>query len=462
MQEAATFGELLLRLRTRAGRTQEKQAEVINAVSGRDTMSRREISRYENNENIPTNHTVAHIAITFGLSPEQLQKHASAARAQRRNGGDGAGPGQRENEDAGRAALGHTVPLAGLPGSGGVSPCELHGAVTAAARDSLRFAEFITPSNVDTDTLSYLSDALADIAAQYVHAPVRPLFVSLVAVRDEVFGLLKGRQKPQESRSLYFLAGTCCLLLAHASQNLGDQRSALAQIRTAGACAQQADHQGLRAWIGGTAALIAEWSPRHHRALEYVEEAAELASAGQSRIRVIAIEARTAARSGDHQRATAALARLQDAQEETPGDDGLGEFGGILTFPAAKQDYYVGATYALLGNHAEAERYATRAIATYSNGPREERSYGDEALAVVDVITARLALGDIETAGTLLHRVLSLHPEQRIQQLGNALGRVTEALHQPRLRSNRAARELTELTRDFRLLDGSAALTSIQ
>ncbi len=49
------FADLLLRLRQEAGRTQEEQAEAINAVSGRDTMTRREISRYENFENIPTN-----------------------------------------------------------------------------------------------------------------------------------------------------------------------------------------------------------------------------------------------------------------------------------------------------------------------------------------------------------------------------------------------------------------------
>ncbi|MGW4032128.1 helix-turn-helix domain-containing protein [Streptomyces sp. NPDC004838] len=454
----ATFGQLLRRLRTKARRTQEEQAEAVNAVSGRDTLTRREISRYENNENIPTNHTVAQIAIACGVPPEQLQKHASAARARRKNGECLEG---RENDEAEKDVSTDTAAT--------TDPPELeearrdpHDAVARAARDSLRFSDFITPSNVDEDTFSYLSETLACIATEYVHAPVRPLFADLVDVRDKVFGLLQGRQKPQQARQLYFLAGTSCLLLAHASQNLGDRRSAMAQIRTAGACAQQADHQGLRAWIGGTAALIAEWSPGHRRALRHVDEAAPLASAGESRIRIIAIEARTAARVGDRQRATAALARLRDAQEETPEADGLGDLGGILTFPAAKQDYYIGSTYALLGLHAEAERYATRAIARYVNGPREERSYGDEALASIDVITARLARGDVETAGELLRHVLSLAPDQRIQQLGGALSRVTEALDQPHLRSNPAARELTDLARGFRVLECGTALPSLQ
>ncbi|MGW1925712.1 helix-turn-helix transcriptional regulator, partial [Streptomyces massasporeus] len=80
------FAELLLRLRNDAGRTQEQQADAINAVSGRDTMTRREISRYEKFENVPTNHTLAHIAVACGVPYEELLREAKAARARRRRG----------------------------------------------------------------------------------------------------------------------------------------------------------------------------------------------------------------------------------------------------------------------------------------------------------------------------------------------------------------------------------------
>ncbi|MFF8537230.1 helix-turn-helix domain-containing protein [Streptomyces sp. NPDC015532] len=90
---ADPFAELLVRLRKKAGRTQEEQVEAINAASGRDTMTRREISRYENGRNIPTNHTVAHIATACGLRPEQIQREAAAAHARRRKGG------RRDGED---------------------------------------------------------------------------------------------------------------------------------------------------------------------------------------------------------------------------------------------------------------------------------------------------------------------------------------------------------------------------
>ncbi|MGW1411869.1 helix-turn-helix domain-containing protein [Streptomyces sp. NPDC002403] len=339
--------------------------------------------------------------------------------------------------------------------------CNPHESIRRAATESLDFADFITPANTDDDLLAFFYDTLARIATDYVHRPVLPLLDDIVEIRNRLFTLLRGRQNPQHTRELYFLAGTSCLLLAHASQNLGDSTAALAQIRTANVCAHQADHRPLRAWTAGTAALITEWSTRSGRALELIDQAAALAPAGQSRIRIAAIEARTAARNGDHRRSTTALHRMRMAQEEAPEADGLSVFGGILTFPQAKQDYYAGATHTLLGSHDEAEHYAARAIEQYVHGPPEARSYGDEALATIDVIIARLAQGDIETALPALHTILSLPAECRIQQLGHSIQKVTEMLRKPAILPNPAAREVLELVHNYQVL-GTAALPSVR
>lgn len=264
----------------------------------------------------------------------------------------------------------------------------------------------------------------------------------------------------RHTRELYFLAGTCCLLLAHASQNLGNPRAAQAQIRTARACANQADHQPLRAWITGTAALVTEWSPRHPRALRLAEEAAELTPAGQSRIRIAAIEARAAACSGDHRRALAALARMKDAQDESPALDEITDIGGILAFPVAKQDYYIGAAYGLLGRFTEAEVHAVRAVNRYRRGPQEDRSYGDEALATIDIARARIADGDLPTAAHVLQSVLELPYEQRIRQLGPSLRTVVEDVQRSPLSTTDAARDLLHRIDGYRVL-GASALPSL-
>jgi tetratricopeptide (TPR) repeat protein len=330
-----------------------------------------------------------------------------------------------------------------------------------AAAVSLEFAESITPSNVSDDTLEHLSFEISRIATDYVHAPLFPLFGGLLQLRDQIFGLLAGRQRPQQTRELLLLAGTTCLMLSHASQNIGDTRSAKAQVRTAWTFAEQADHTGLRAWTRGTSALINEWSPQSRMALKLTEHAAALAPAGESRIRIAAIEARAAARLGDRDRALAAVERLLRSREETPQKDEVEQFGGLLSFPVAKQEYYLGGTFALLGEYAQAERHATTAVERYVTGPREERSYGDEALAVMDIATAKLALGDLDGAAERLRQILALPPALRIQQLGKAMDRVAASLRQPTFAGNRDARELADLARSYRVIDAGSRILSL-
>ncbi|MFK4222141.1 helix-turn-helix domain-containing protein [Streptomyces sp. NPDC019890] len=336
---------------------------------------------------------------------------------------------------------------------GTLNPTELRALASQAAAQSLQFAERVGPSNVTGDDIEDLAYELARIATDYVHAPLQPLFSDLLAARNGAFSLLDGRQDPGQTRDLFLLAGTSCLLLAHASQNLGDERSAMAQIRTAWTCAQKADHSGLRAWAKGTAALIAEWSPRKQAALNYTQQALGYAPAGESRIRIAAIEARGAARIGDRERALAALTDLQRARDQQSGPGGLGQFGGLLTFPLAKQEYYIGGTYALLGEHAQAEEHATAAIALYEGGAKEDRSYGDEALARLDITTARLAVGEVEGAGEQLQQILQMPPNLRIQQIDSAMKGVGDLLKQPRLAGSRLARELADATRDYQAID---------
>jgi transcriptional regulator with XRE-family HTH domain len=341
-------------------------------------------------------------------------------------------------------------------------PRHLRSLAAQAAEESLEFADFVTPSNIDDDALEYLSFEMSRIATDYVHTPLLPLVGDLISLRDRIFTLLKGRQRPQQTRELFLLAGTACLLLSHASQNLGDSRSAMAQVRTAWTCAEQADHTGLRAWTRGTAALIAEWSPHNRMALKLAEHGAALAPAGESRIRVAAIEARAAARIGDRQRALAAVERIKQARAETPQHDEVQQFGGLLTFPTAKQEYYLGSTYAMLGEYAEAEKHALTAVGQYASGPPERRSYGDEALASIDIVMARLAQGDVDAAAQRLQRILTLPSEFRIQQLGSAMNRVAGLLQQPALADNREARALCDLARGYQVIEGGHPIPSLR
>ncbi|MEU1456853.1 helix-turn-helix domain-containing protein [Streptomyces avermitilis] len=343
----------------------------------------------------------------------------------------------------------------------GEQAADLYELATQAAAQSLQFAEAATKTNVSEVELEGLESTITRIATDYVHAPLHPLFHDLLSTRDRLFSLLSGHQPPGQTRELYLLAGTSCLLLAHASQNLGDQDSAIAQLQTAGTLAEHADHDDLRAWVKGTAALIAEWSTHRHTALEYTQQAIRFAPVGETRVRTAAIGARAAARVGDRNTALAALKELEHAREQHTDPNGLTRFGGLLTFPEAKQEYYIGGTYALLGEHERAEQHAAAAIGLYEMGPKEQRSYGDEALARLDIVTARIASGEIEGAGEQFQPILELPVDRRIRQLGDAVQEVATLLEEPRFARSRVARELADATRGYQVIDTRAkALTS--
>lgn len=298
----------------------------------------------------------------------------------------------------------------------------------SAAERSLAFADRAIVTNVADETLDHLRWEVSRLAVAYVHADLDDVFTDLVATRDSLFGLLEGRQRPRHTRDLYFLAGATCLLLAHASQNFGDERAALAQLRCSRTCIDQADHPGLRTWAYGTAALIAEWSSQPGKAIAIASAGLESA-ADAGRARLHAIQGRAAARVGDHALARSAAVALQDVIDEPDAGD-LGDLGGLLTFPTPKRHYYLGGTFTLIGIHDLSRAHAVRAVDLYRSGPREARSYGDEALARLDIATACAVDGDIDGAAVALAPVLDLPVNRRIRQLDSAMATTATVLAQ--------------------------------
>lgn len=316
--------------------------------------------------------------------------------------------------------------------------------VTGAAAVSLEFLSWAESDRVPSAVLDHISSELRRIAVDYVHRPLPPLFFDLVALRDNTFRLLKERPHPQQSRELFFVAGTVCTLLAHASQNMGQASAARTQAATAWACAKQADHADLQAWVRGTQALIAEWTESPEQAIAFARAGWALARSTESRVRIAAIEARTLARMGDVAGAVDAVQRAARERDAAEKPDSLAEFGGVLTFPYVKQRYYAGSTLALVGRHAEAEQTALDAIQLYETGSTAQRSYGDEALARVDVALSRTADDDLEGARAALQPVLSLPAGQRIGQIALGLDRVRQGVAHPRFAGARTAREIVE------------------
>jgi hypothetical protein len=375
------------------------------------------------------------------LTLRHLQRLAAGERS-----GDRANPSTRRVM---RALFGHSLdellqpPTAEPAVPAGPAPADPRQLASAAARDSLDFASWAAADRISPAVLEHVSYELGRIAVDYVSTPPLPLLHDLIGLRDTTTQLLRERPHPHQSRQLFFLTGTTCLLLAHASQNLGDPASAMAQARTALVCAEQADHHGLMAWVRGTQALIAEGSRRPAEAVEFARAGQAFAASADARVRLASLEARAAARLGDRVAVVTALGRAEQARSGGRDiDDEVSRLGGLLTFPEAKQLFYAGGAHSLLGDHARAERSALAAIELYETGPAEARSYGDEALARVDIADARLSADDLAGAAEALAPVLSLPVAQRIHQIHDRLTRIRTALAPARYGSSGEVRAL--------------------
>jgi transcriptional regulator with XRE-family HTH domain len=244
------FAELLRQLRREAGRTQDEQADAINAVSGRATMTRREVSRYESGKNVPTDRTLGHIAAACGVPLEPLLREANAARARRKKREDREAEDQ---DDVKRRTLLETA-IAGA---------------AAAAEPWGRLAYALThESRIDFESVSVLIDHAAQLHVAELNETARSLQSRVEAHLDAITAVLP--RAGAHERALTIAAGETAALAGWVAWDLGEHEKAAAYYRATEQCANQAGHPPLRALALGYASYGA---PTPARAMELLSQA---------------------------------------------------------------------------------------------------------------------------------------------------------------------------------------------
>jgi tetratricopeptide (TPR) repeat protein len=332
-----------------------------------------------------------------------------------------------------------------------LNPSSLERQVTMSTRRAARFTAFAETHNVGPEALDQLRDDVGGLANDYLREPLISIMGDLVETQEIVFRLLEGKQKPVQTRDLYLLAGLVSGMLSKASHDLGRPHDAMTQARTLYVCADNADHQGLRAWARGLQSLIAYWAGRPHEAIRYAQAGAELAAnqTGSVAAWLPSLEARAWALLTAPDEAVGAIGRAADRSTRHQPDD-LDRIGGLLTFPLAKQHYYAAGTYVFLdGEHAKAQREATAAIELYETGHPQHRSYSDLAGAQAELALSRVTEGELDGAREALAPVLDLEPERRIGGIVASAARVHDALRTRTYAASPAARGLREQIEAF-------------
>jgi hypothetical protein len=318
--------------------------------------------------------------------------------------------------------------------------------VTMSTRRAARFTAFAETHNVGPEALDQLRDDVCVLANDYIREPLITIMGDLVETQEYVFRLLEGKQRPTQTRDLYFMAGLVSGLLAKASHDLGRAHDAMTQARTLYVCADNADHPGLRAWARGLQSLIAYWAGRPQESVRYAQAGTDLATnqTGSVAAWLPSLEARAWALLAAPDETAAAIGRAADRRAEHQPDD-LDHVGGVLSFPPARQHYYAAGAYVFLeGEQANAQREAATAIDLYETGDPQQRSFSDEAGAHAELALSRVNDGELEGAHEALVPVLHLEPERRIGGIVASAARVHEALRTRTYGASPSARGLRE------------------
>jgi len=317
-------------------------------------------------------------------------------------------------------------------------------AAERARRFTLLAAESTTPAAVEQ-----LRDDVQRLALAYPQRPLTELLGDLAETQDTLFALLERRQTPQQARQLHFLASVTSGLLAKASHDLADPHAAMLQARTAVLCADQADHNGLRAWLRGLQSMVAYWAGRYAEAVRYAEMGTTFASqgGGTTSVWLPISAARAYAALGNGEQTLNAIRAAEDAWDHVE-PDAVDELGGICTFSQPRTLYYAADALAWLPGEADnAVSFSTRAVAAYADRSDPAWAFGDQAGAHSDLAISRVASRELDGAAEALAPVLDLAPEQRINGVVHSVHRV----HQSLVRSGLAveARDLIDQIEDF-------------
>ncbi|MFF8322001.1 helix-turn-helix domain-containing protein [Streptomyces bobili] len=404
------IGALLVRLRTVRGWSQQRVADEFNTLEGRSAKTGKEIGRYEREARIPIPYARKYLAQVFGVDVALLDRAVATSKGRR----DVAGATEVE------------IVLSALsPEGNGVCGDSL----SEDAVRSAEFARFIAHRNADEFVVEQMEADVGRLARTYVSHPLMEQYVEIKRLRDGVFELLRGRQRPRQTVDLYLSASRLCGLSAHVCLDLGAYDSAATHARTARACAETAGHEGMLAWVRAVESLIAYWTGRYEQAARLAQAGRRHRASGSIGARLASLEARALAIAGD---SSGALAALSDAERSREAISGRDEVPGVFDFPVAKQFAYAGTTLLAAGGQEHVQRAivsAETAIRLYRSADGDDQSVGDLFAAHVDLARGHLLLGDLDGTEEMLGFVLGSSPERmsasivrRLTALGRELG----------------------------------------
>jgi transcriptional regulator with XRE-family HTH domain len=323
--------------------------------------------------------------------------------------------------------------------------------VRMAAHEGSDHAEQAERRDIGEMTLEQLRADVIQLSRDYMTAEPFTLFLEMRRVRSRMYAALDRRLWPRDQAELYFLLGCLSSLMASAANALGYPQSAEELVRAGWAYASVIDHRPLMAYLRLDLANTAYWANRHRQCRDLAQSGLRYIADGPTAAMLHLKQGRASARLGDAEAARQALAHAEEIAEHEWRDD-LVEIGGDFDLSRASQHYLAGSALIEIPgaeDSAAAELETATSLYAAGPGPGEVYGYTMEALARIELATARLRARQLDAAIAAMAPVLALPSAKRIASLAQRLGRVRAELARPHYQGSAQAQELDEQVEDF-------------
>jgi hypothetical protein len=320
--------------------------------------------------------------------------------------------------------------------------------VLMAAHEGSERAERAERRDIGEATLEQLRAEVARLSGEYMTGEPFPLFMQMQRVRSRIYAALDRRLWPRDQVELYFLLAALNGLMAHAANDLGYPRAAEELVRAGRAYAVAIDHQPLMGFLRGEQASIAYYQDRPRQARELARSGLEHLPGGVGALRLHCWHGMAAAKLGYTDEAHTAIAAAHETREDGHRDDLHDDIGGQFAYSRATESFMAGTALCQLPGSETGARHELRAaIRLFGTGPAEDRSYGCEAGAHINLTLTLLRSGELDAVN--LEPVFVLPTRKRIVQLPQLLSAVRSELARPPYQGSPQARDLDERIEEF-------------
>jgi hypothetical protein len=320
--------------------------------------------------------------------------------------------------------------------------------VAAIAEESQEFGEWVGMSEVTDATIESYARQVQHLARDFDHAaPPLPLLLEARRLRDRIAARLRGRLRLDQARDLYLVAAQTCGLLAWQTGNLGSYRAADTHAWTAWMCAEQAGHDGARAWVRATQVMLAGRDGRYTESAQIAEDGLGYASRDSARVFLALFRARALALAGRHEDARQALDLAGTELGRVSATDLLGGTWGMTP-----DRYHSNAAevQVLLRAPARTLAEAQQAITLLETALPGERRIWSSVYAHLYSAQAHLQQGNLDGAAASLRPVLDLPADIRNDPILQDLARFRQQLTQPPFADAPLSRDMQEEIETYR------------